>query len=825
MSAGAGTVDRVTAVDPVVLRRPVPAPPVPPLAVFASLGASGAPPGVLTVDVLDPAAMSSPGALWRPNHELVFRWHPAVAAALEELGGSRSGLVFSFVRSRFDAAAFFAAVDPAYLDARGEGRSRAERVAGWCGQVGVAVPAGLGGQRRVRSLSVAVSCSARRVRVELVAAPHMFASVAVSTSPVRVDHLDAAAALAAAVRARVVCADCSATPRFSAAAALAASSVAFTEVVDAPGLAFGVAGSDAAAAPEYCHAADLDAGAGPGVSPLVGELAPFAEGSVMVAAAAEESAASLDGRVPLFISARLADEAFAVDPVHLEVPGLSPTQAELVSRYVASRAGVVCALRPGAGKTVCTAAAFSAAFSAAGRPSRWRALVLAPATTLPQWAGELARWFPSARVLVATAAGELLSGLRRGGVDPVVLVCTPALAARCVDGLCSAPVGDRGWRFDELCIDEAAWLASSSSKRTAAAQQLRAVSGRAVALSGTPASRGADDLGALIAWASGRTELFSKVPLSRWVDPAAAPVPGFTHAEVCGSLLFTSDAPIVTPAGAAPVVHPVRVPLVPSAREQTVSEELWGLLAAAVSASQAAAGEVAAVRAAGGATLVPRRRAAAARTAVSSLLRLVRVAHSAPSAVLGASAVPGAAELVAHLGAVDAVKLQWLAEFAAGRRSDPLLVFCDSAAAAPAAVAALCDGGVHAEVLTSTPTVRAGLLERFAAGRIPVLVVPPASQLGVNLAAASAVVHLDVSAPGTVDVLVQRCARAARVGASAAVVESFSPVVSGTVDEVLWELLWDPFVAAAADPGRLGVEGSVPVGAGELLAARPAPCT
>ena len=225
MSSAPGTVGAVSASLDVVLPVSQVPPPTPPLAVYATLAPGAAPPALLVVSVSDPAVASSPRALWRENHELAFGWHPALLAHLRGLGGrvSRCGSKVSFPRARTDLGAVLSAFDGVYLDAEGDGRSRAARLEALCGSVGVSALAP-GSGRRVVPARVVVSLSARLVRLELVVEPTVYANVEVSAAPVSLDHRGAAAVLAEAARRRVLCADGSTPPRFAAAAALAAAS-------------------------------------------------------------------------------------------------------------------------------------------------------------------------------------------------------------------------------------------------------------------------------------------------------------------------------------------------------------------------------------------------------------------------------------------------------------------------------------------------------------------------------------------------------------------------------------------------------------------------
>jgi superfamily II DNA or RNA helicase len=89
---------------------------------------------------------------------------------------------------------------------------------------------------------------------------------------------------------------------------------------------------------------------------------------------------------------------------------------------------------------------------------------------------------------------------------------------------------------------------------------------------------------------------------------------------------------------------------------------------------------------------------------------------------------------------------------------------------------------VRAEVLDSKNRERRlGVLAGFAEGEIPVVVVTPAAQRGVNLQRADLVVHLDL--PESYEAFVQRNGRAARFGSVHEKVVAWVPYLAGTADE------------------------------------------
>jgi SNF2 family DNA or RNA helicase len=164
-----------------------------------------------------------------------------------------------------------------------------------------------------------------------------------------------------------------------------------------------------------------------------------------------------------------------------------------------------------------------------------------------------------------------------------------------------------------------------------------------------------------------------------------------------------------------------------------------------------------------------------------------RLGLACPAALLasryGLATEARAAGVDAALGVKGTWSAARVAEVAADGKQ--ALVFSDF----PAALTALCEtltaSGVSAAVLSSAITAkrRQAAIDAFTAGELSVLLVAATGQLGLNLQTAAAVVHLDV--PTTAATLLQRSARAARIGSSHATVAVDVPVLTGCADEKL----------------------------------------
>lgn len=764
---------------------------------------------ILTVASPGASASRDPGVLAGEVFTVGFVVHPAVRAAWEELGGTPTGAHrYRFPRAALDAA--LEVVERGCVDVAGApGRSRAARLDA----------AGLGGHAAAKRSgpagpTVTVRLTERTATVEVTCGPVTFAGVEVPPlgSSTRVCFDDALAVLEAARSARWPCADGGAPANFARVAALAHSSVLALPVPGAPGLARVRVGAGTLA-DTRAVIDELDVSA-PAALDALEVIASHSPERVITATCALEAAATVDGWAVLHVDAAVVDAAVAAEPVELDVPGLAGYQSRFVSSYVGSGRGAVCALPPGLGKTVCAAASFA---ELARREPGWTALVVAPSAVLAQWEAELARWAPGVRAVVAERATtpQVRAELATGAHPTCVLVTPQYLAA--FAEVC-------GHRFSDVCVDEAAWLRNPRSGRGRAAWELRSRARRGLALSGTPVTSDVDDLAALVAWACGDRHLFEGVPLSRWQATWDSAGPdGFTLAEVCGATVFcdTTGAPAADLAAVPDVdVEVHRLEATPA--DRAVSDAVWDLLERRRDEVASARDVLAGADAASAAARAARSELAAARMRVAATMAFARLAHSAAS-VAGTSTLAGAgtvAEGWARHGA--GAKLPWVRDLVTGEATAgrSVLVFSDSEGAAAELTAELTAAGVSSVTLAGgRRTDRDAAVAAFTSGQAQVALVGPAAQLGVNLACADVVVHLDCGASGTTSKLVQRCARAARLGATGQRVRVVVPVVADTVDDALWA----PLAARLSERvthGGGGFGDDVPAHVDELLAAR-----
>jgi superfamily II DNA or RNA helicase len=429
--------------------------------------------------------------------------------------------------------------------------------------------------------------------------------------------------------------------------------------------------------------------------------------------------------------------------------GLYDYQDQFVSIYAsATQHGLVNALSPGMGKTICAAAALKARHAQLGRPGR--ALVVVPSPLRLQWKEELAKHYPQCVVAVAMG-GDDISKLPSSWGQPqhLVVVISYELARRHADTLTAGASGGLG-RWDDLVVDEAALLRRQSA-RSRALWQLRSAASRCMTLTGTPIERSLTDLEPLVSFSRGNNDLFKGVSLQSRAH--------YGLATALGPVVFRSNSDVL------PGVEWVFESVDLSDAERELHDLLFDKLGASLGRKQGLAGH----------------------NAVSRALALVRQAVCDPAAVADAH-IP--VELQARLpGRGDSDQIpakRWLALQLIDDHPGSVLVCTDFPKAAIALADDLNRYGIPSVAFTSklSPSRRRRVVEQFQAGDdLRVLVLSGLGKLGLNLQRASMVVHYDP--PLDVATASQRMGRAVRLGQHASDVAVVTLIARHAIDEAL----------------------------------------
>lgn len=452
-------------------------------------------------------------------------------------------------------------------------------------------------------------------------------------------------------------------------------------------------------------------------------------------------------------------------------PGLRPHQDTFVARYLASRRGAVCAFPPGTGKTPTAAVALRESWQQTRhRNTVWRAVVAAPAGVVRQWHDELTTWFPAATIIDADATWPT--------TGPCVLVDTVDRIVSIAGALTDAATTDTRaadpWISDLVC-DEATVVASAG-KRARALWQLRAISGRGLALTGTPAHKGSLDSTAVIsAWALGQRHLYANAGLS---DPAAA---GGRHwRDRLGVTFATCE-----PGDVVPPVHVRTDPEIPmSGAEAALVDAVDQVLATAWGRAVQLRDALLVGHGTGEARRSLRTETSRARLGVVTAARAARAVAADPSTA--ASALPAgvakdpvvaarAEELLVSTGPSRRARI---AQALVDTDADGILVFSDTLPAAHAFATELGAHGLRVGVADGSSAQRRDQIARsLRAGDLDAVVVSGAAAVGLNLQAANVLCHIDGFADaGSAR---QRHGRAARLDARASTIDSWAPPPGG----------------------------------------------
>ena len=421
-------------------------------------------------------------------------------------------------------------------------------------------------------------------------------------------------------------------------------------------------------------------------------------------------------------------------------------QAAFVAQYLASEYGILNALDPGMGKTVCAVGALRE------RGPDSHSLVVVPSPLREQWREELGRYHPHAELLVALHGSDLdqlPAFLIAPG--PKVVVVSYELARRHVDALAV-----HAW--DDLVVDEGDFLRRTSA-RTRALWKLRGSSRSAMVLTATPFQHHLDEMGPLVGFSRGDDQLFAGAPLSSRVHH------GLTN--VLGPTVFRASSERLPDTTWR--THPVAL----SSVELELHASLLVRLGDALE-----------------------RRGGMSGVVVARMLNLCRAAACDPAALAAKYIPPGLREQMP--GRDDGIpedtpsKRTEVLDIIGGHRGQAL-IFTDFANAAIALAGELARHNLPAVAITSRVSAarRQKLIEAFTAGQGPrTLVLSASSRVGLNLQSADLVVHYDL--PTTAASVAQRVGRARRLGGRDHI-DVVSLVATGTIDECLL-----PAVEAAA---------------------------
>jgi superfamily II DNA or RNA helicase len=511
----------------------------------------------------------------------------------------------------------------------------------------------------------------------------------------------------------------------------------------------------------------------------------------------------------------------------IQDPALREFQQKAVARHLATRYGYVNLCATGSGKSVMAASAMAYR----GRNNqRYRGLVITEASVRNQFANEIAKWFPSAKVVsvCGTKDLQLLKEALKEKCPVVGIVSYTLLGNLIGNGQRTSildtinitineneesteevqPIPDiqkkntrprlslaeklfLGTTWNDLVADEADVLRNSSSNQSKALWQIRQNAEIAVAMTATPITKTADDLGKIIAWAR-NAPIASGQSLTKRYD--------FTNdkdtlrfGEDYEAVLFRydktafqDDLPIVKPPTLC-VLEPTKEEVALShAARQGLKNVYFELLAKIE--------EVADLNPTSDMYAQAKEELRAARGAWLGGTQLARLAASDPSALLASNSL-GAKILQLDNWVQPAIdngstKRKWVINTIIDRVSSGgrVLLFSEFSSVARMLVRDLQASGLRVGLVEGGGgKARDKTVVSYQNGLLDVLVSTSAGQKGLNLQNTTTVIHYDL--PWTPLGLIQRNGRVERIGSSVKDVETIYVSLRGTIEEKIVSLV------------------------------------
>jgi superfamily II DNA or RNA helicase len=473
----------------------------------------------------------------------------------------------------------------------------------------------------------------------------------------------------------------------------------------------------------------------------------------------------------------------APEPFHDE--RLRGYQEEACALHLATNVGYVNAVAPGLGKTVITLVALEEHARRTARPTR--SLIVVPASIRTQWAKEVARWFPEAECYAVDPRGvaKALAAIGTASAPTVLLISYDTAKSKANEILAAGP-------WDDFVVDEARVLCGASD-RAKALWAIRPAAQRAVTLTGTPIDRSIDDLGRLIAFSRNEYALFHRRRLSTRYDATTRlGVEGIWDA--IGPTLFRRDRSAV--ADELPEIQTEIVVIDPTPAERRLAEAARKHLHTLYDTLLELVG--------GTLTKQEQEALAEARGQLNGGVRAARMAASDPFTLASSEGVIAMllqqADLIEPALASGGTKRRHVVDLIAELidSDEAVLVFTEFSRAAENLIADLDEAGVAVGGFTGgmTPKARARNQEHFMDGTLSCLVLTTTGQKGLNLERATTIINYEL--PWVPSELVQRVGRAARIGSTAQHLSVLCPVMAGTIEERVAEVLLPRALAALA---------------------------
>jgi hypothetical protein len=340
--------------------------------------------------------------------------------------------------------------------------------------------------------------------------------------------------------------------------------------------------------------------------------------------------------------------------------------------------------------------------------------------------------------------------------------------------------------WDDITADEAACLRNMNSKQSRAMWTLRRNSDIAVALTGTPYTRSADDIGAIVAWSRNDRYMFQGVKLSEEFD-LSDPEQVKEFGKAFGPIIFRMDEADFAedlPDEKEPIIMeltptPAELRLADASRYELARSytELVDIIAQ-IEAANPDDPELPEIRA----------ELFKVRGAFLGGMQLARMAASDPAALIGNESA-GAALLEANGLISDATKVRGTKRDAVVKdcvkriaEGERIIIFTEFATVARGLIADLNECGLRVgAILGGGGKKRDADVRAFQAGELDVIVSTSSGEKGLNLQTATTMVHYDLA--WSPDSIIQRRGRIKRIGSTAENIQMIFPIMTGTIED------------------------------------------
>jgi hypothetical protein len=340
--------------------------------------------------------------------------------------------------------------------------------------------------------------------------------------------------------------------------------------------------------------------------------------------------------------------------------------------------------------------------------------------------------------------------------------------------------------WDDITADEAACLRNMNSKQSRAMWTLRRNSEIAVALTGTPYTRSADDIGAIVAWARNDRYMFQGVKLSDEFD-LSDPEQVVEFGRAFGPIIFRMDEADFTedlPTENEPII----MELTPSPAELRLADASRYELARSFTELTELINQIEAANPED--PDLPEIKAGLfkVRGAFLGGMQLARMAASDPAALVGNESA-GAALLEANGLISDATKVRGTKRDAVVKdcvkriaEGERIIIFTEFATVARGLIADLNECGLRVGAILGGGGKKRDLdVRAFQAGELDVIVSTSSGEKGLNLQTATTMYHYDLA--WSPDSIIQRRGRIKRIGSTAENIQMIFPIMKGTIED------------------------------------------